>query len=468
MLYLEDYLELIEHLPQELRERFTDIRTRDLQVNNTTELLKSRISSFFVDAATKKLNPEERQCEYDKILHEYELATKYAEDKIQIADQMHEIMVILIQRLDGEIEKFKLELEADHTGITELLEKRSLELDARPESYNDARASLKDRRKSEFKNRQSFHHTQANNGFPTTNSVGRPRLSQNNSNIKKHNTSTNKIDSNGCSDYYNIQQSGELSCNRTATVMNLDNNHRENLGHPVQKFNGASSTSYGNPGFNYFKNNQSKQNNLLKNLLNDHQNQALSAALTSTPSQNSNHNNNNNNNNVNNHNNNNNSASSFAMAYGRHTKISTGSMDMDLYPDESPTSISSNNSMFENSESLSSAYFAEAGANFNSTSPSPFDFATKSRANNFYQRDDTKYCFCRQVSYGEMVACDNEGCRYEWFHYDCVGISSPPKGEWFCSSCTEKMADQYNPRAKKKGRKEKAIAVETAVATKQK
>jgi len=32
MLYLEDYLELIEHLPSDLRERFTDMREMDLQV----------------------------------------------------------------------------------------------------------------------------------------------------------------------------------------------------------------------------------------------------------------------------------------------------------------------------------------------------------------------------------------------------------------------------------------------------
>ena len=32
-----------------------------------------------------------------------------------------------------------------------------------------------------------------------------------------------------------------------------------------------------------------------------------------------------------------------------------------------------------------------------------------------------------KVSYGDMVACDNEDCPYEWFHYPCVGITAPPK-----------------------------------------
>ena len=34
MLYLEDYLEMIEHLPGELRDRFTEIRELDLQVHS--------------------------------------------------------------------------------------------------------------------------------------------------------------------------------------------------------------------------------------------------------------------------------------------------------------------------------------------------------------------------------------------------------------------------------------------------
>ena len=33
------------------------------------------------------------------------------------------------------------------------------------------------------------------------------------------------------------------------------------------------------------------------------------------------------------------------------------------------------------------------------------------------------YCFCNNVSYGEMIECDNEACLYEWFHFPCVGIT---------------------------------------------
>lgn len=37
-----------------------------------------------------------------------------------------------LRRLDQELQKFKMELEADNAGITEVLEKRSLELDNPP------------------------------------------------------------------------------------------------------------------------------------------------------------------------------------------------------------------------------------------------------------------------------------------------------------------------------------------------
>jgi len=57
------------------------------------------------------------------------------------------------------------------------------------------------------------------------------------------------------------------------------------------------------------------------------------------------------------------------------------------------------------------------------------------------------YCSCRRVSFGDMVACDNEEvrkskvvvsefkCQYEWFHYPCVGLTMSPRGKWYCPDC---------------------------------
>ncbi|XP_011632564.1 uncharacterized protein LOC105424170 [Pogonomyrmex barbatus] len=56
------------------------------------------------------------------------------------------------------------------------------------------------------------------------------------------------------------------------------------------------------------------------------------------------------------------------------------------------------------------------------------------------ERPGKIYCYCRcpydEVS--EMIACDGEDCRIEWFHFECVGIMVPPKGKWYCPDCRKK------------------------------
>lgn len=90
-----------------------------------------------------------------------------------------------------------------------------------------------------------------------------------------------------------------------------------------------------------------------------------------------------------------------------------------------------------------------------------------------YDPNEPRYCICNQVSYGEMVACDNEDvsiifkfglgagfridesftefsyfikfqCPFEWFHYPCVGITTSPKGKWYCPQCTQAMRRRGN------------------------
>jgi len=49
--------------------------------------------------------------------------------------------------------------------------------------------------------------------------------------------------------------------------------------------------------------------------------------------------------------------------------------------------------------------------------------------------NEPTYCVCSQVSYGQMIACDNPECPIEWFHIGCMGLSSIPKGKWYCPKC---------------------------------
>lgn len=332
MLYLEDYLELIEHLPQELRDRFTDIRERDLQVHNSNEQLKEKVKLFFAEA--KKLKPEQRQCDYEKLINEYQETTKYADDKVHIADQMHDIMIKLVQRLDTELEKFKLELEADHAGITEELEKRSLQLDADSRlddliNFNTNRYSsetntmiptfattnntatmsnrlhsgIKDRRRSEHKHRHHPYQNNQDNGYH-----GRAKLShhEQHDSLRKPLHYTNNYHLNHHNHHNHLQgsksiQNANSSCRQQATPSPTQFNNTfgyssPSIGAPASIADGINGTetsghyrnnlsSFGNNSG--FKNTSNKNNNNLQNVNSplSQQHSALSAALASATTQ---------------------------------------------------------------------------------------------------------------------------------------------------------------------------------------
>ena len=67
------------------------------------------------------------------------------------------------------------------------------------------------------------------------------------------------------------------------------------------------------------------------------------------------------------------------------------------------------------------------------------------------------YCTCRRVPYGHMIACDNEGCFFEWFHYECLGLNEPLAGIWFCVACKAE-----NPEGFKKAVAQEAIEIAVA------
>ena len=57
------------------------------------------------------------------------------------------------------------------------------------------------------------------------------------------------------------------------------------------------------------------------------------------------------------------------------------------------------------------------------------------------KRSDTSqepsYCYCEGPSSGRMVACDNDECPRQWFHFQCVGMPQAPEEntEWYCKDC---------------------------------
>ena len=93
------------------------------------------------------------------------------------------------------------------------------------------------------------------------------------------------------------------------------------------------------------------------------------------------------------------------------------------------------------------------GAGLASPEPAPPVAGASPRAPN---PDEPKYCVCNRVSFGEMIACENEACAVEWFHFACVGLSTDAKikGKWYCNACSaerrrlKKLEAKANEKAK--------------------
>ncbi|CAG0886351.1 unnamed protein product, partial [Darwinula stevensoni] len=61
--------------------------------------------------------------------------------------------------------------------------------------------------------------------------------------------------------------------------------------------------------------------------------------------------------------------------------------------------------------------------------------------------DEPTYCLCEQVSFGDMIGCDNDLCPIEWFHFSCVNLSCKPKGKWYCPRCRGDKPTVMKPKA---------------------
>lgn len=64
--------------------------------------------------------------------------------------------------------------------------------------------------------------------------------------------------------------------------------------------------------------------------------------------------------------------------------------------------------------------------------------------------NEPTFCICNRVSFGEMIACENESCPVEWFHFPCVGLSTDAKikGLWYCPTCIAERRKQKKLLAK--------------------
>lgn len=410
MLYLEDYLEMIEQLPMDLRDRFTEMREMDLQVQNATDQLEQKVIEFFVNA--KKNKPEWREEQMEVIKKDYYKALEDADEKVQLANQIYDLVDRHLRKLDQELAKFKMELEADNAGITEILERRSLEMDSPSQPVNNHHVhshTTTEKRKYSA----PTHHTTEH--VPEKKFKSEALLSTLTSDASKENTpgcrtnntssSTNNVYSVNSSQPLASYNLSSLPAGPGAGAGAITMAAAQAVQATAQMKEGRRTSSL-KASYEAIKNNdfQLGREFALSRDNAGYSSSALASTLTQTLTP---------------------AASSDSR--GRKSKSSIKSSNHQSSSSSSSSSLSSCSSSSALAQELSQQASAlpEAEAN------SQVDWT--------YDPNEPRYCICNQVSYGEMVGCDNTDCPIEWFHYGCVGLTEAPKGKWFCPQCTAAM-----------------------------
>ncbi|XP_043964349.1 inhibitor of growth protein 3 [Gambusia affinis] len=412
MLYLEDYLEMIEQLPMDLRDRFTEMREMDLQVQNATDQLEQKVTEFFLNA--KKNKPEWREEQMEIIKKDYYKALEDADEKVQLANQIYDLVDRHLRKLDQELAKFKMELEADNAGITEILERRSLEMDSPSQPVNNHHVhshSSSEKRKYSA----PTHHTTEH--VPEKKFKSEALLSTLTSDASKENTPGCRANSTSSSanSVYSVNPSpsqplasyslSSLPTGPGAGAGAITMAAAQAVQATAQMKEGRRTSSL-KASYEAIKNNDFQLGREFS--LTRENSGYSSSALASTLTQNL-------------------TPSAASDSRGRKSKSSIKSSNHQSSSSSSSSSLSSCSSSSALAQELSqqAAVLPEADAN------SQVDWT--------YDPNEPRYCICNQVSYGEMVGCDNTDCPIEWFHYGCVGLTEAPKGKWFCPQCTAAM-----------------------------
>uniref|UniRef100_A0A8C8EW42 Inhibitor of growth protein n=1 Tax=Oncorhynchus tshawytscha TaxID=74940 RepID=A0A8C8EW42_ONCTS len=412
MLYLEDYLEMIEQLPMDLRDRFTEMREMDLQVQNAMDQLEQRVNEFFVNA--KKNKPEWREEQMGVIKKDYYKALEDADEKVQLANQIYDLVDRHLRKLDQELAKFKMELEADNAGITEILERR--ESITIPSKTLPLHLNPLGPRKYTT---QPSHHTTEH--VPEKKFKSEALLSTLTSDASKENTPgcrTNSTTS-ASNNVYSVNSSQPLASYNLSSLPAgpgagagaITMAAAQAVQATAQMKEGRRTSSL-KASYEAIKNNDFQLGREFSLTSRDttgaYSTSALANTLTQTLTPAG-------------------SAVASDSRGGRKTKGNTKSSNHQSSSSSSSSSLSSCSS----SSALAQELSQQASALPESETNNQVDWT--------YDPNEPRYCICNQVSYGEMVGCDNQDCPIEWFHYGCVGLTEAPKGKWYCPQCTAAM-----------------------------
>ncbi|XP_022169997.1 inhibitor of growth protein 3-like [Myzus persicae] len=122
MLYLDDFLEKLELLPQEIINQTSEIRQLDQQVKDSMDCVKRNVDNLFSNANT--MHPDDLYADFNTVMKVGDKALKQSDDKIQIANNMQKLVGRYINHIDIELQKFKRDLDVVKSGTTELIEKK--------------------------------------------------------------------------------------------------------------------------------------------------------------------------------------------------------------------------------------------------------------------------------------------------------------------------------------------------------
>ena len=108
-LYLENFLESIEHFPKELQRNFSLMRDLDQRTQDTLREIDENVKDY--KKSVSSLTQDERKKRLSKIDELYQKAKEYSDDKVQLAMQMYEMVDKHIRRLDNDLGRFEQELQ---------------------------------------------------------------------------------------------------------------------------------------------------------------------------------------------------------------------------------------------------------------------------------------------------------------------------------------------------------------------
>ncbi|KZC08805.1 Inhibitor of growth protein 5 [Dufourea novaeangliae] len=108
-LYLEHYLDSLEHLPIELQRNFTLMRDLDARAQGLMKDIDKLADDYLKNL--KKESPEKRKEQLTHIQNLFNKAKEYGDDKVQLAIQTYELVDKHIRRLDSDLARFEAEIQ---------------------------------------------------------------------------------------------------------------------------------------------------------------------------------------------------------------------------------------------------------------------------------------------------------------------------------------------------------------------